>query len=236
MAGRFCKFTILCFSIFFLLIFFQGTAQRKPVLSQIDLPHSYYFREMYLPRLTSGPSSADWTADGSSLVFSMAGSLWIQYLNSESAQQLTDDDGYDYQPDVSPDGKSVAFVRYTGYAIELMLLDLQSGKASALTTDKFVNLEPRWSPDGKSLAFVSTRGTGHFLIYTAEVSNGQLGNLKCRTPDRKSQVKRYYYSAWDHGLHPVWTPDGKSLIFVSNREVAHGTGDLVKMEIGRAHV
>ena len=236
MAGRFCKFTILCFSIFFLLIFFQGTAQRKPVLSQIDLPHSYYFREMYLPRLTSGPSSADWTADGSSLVFSMAGSLWIQYLNSESAQQLTDDDGYDYQPDVSPDGKSVAFVRYTGYAMELMLLDLQSGKASALTTDKFVNLEPRWSPDGKSLAFVSTRGTGHFLIYTAEVSNGQLGNLKCRTPDRKSQVKRYYYSAWDHGLHPVWTPDGKSLIFVSNREVAHGTGDLVKMDLSSGEI
>jgi hypothetical protein len=26
-------------------------AQREPVLKQIDLPHPYYFREMYLPQL-----------------------------------------------------------------------------------------------------------------------------------------------------------------------------------------
>lgn len=229
--GRFYRFFTWAFLSFCSLIFCQLSAQRKPVLSQIDLPHSYYFREMYLPQLTSGPSSADWTADGSTFVFSMGGSLWIQYVNSENAQQLTDDDGYDYQPDVSPDGKSVVFVRYTGYAIELMLLDMQSGKSTALTTDRFVNLEPRWSPDGKSVAFVSTRDTGHFLVYTADVTGGKLTALKCRTPDRKSQVKRYYYSAWDHGIHPVWTPDGKSLLFVSNREVAHGTGDLVRLDL-----
>lgn len=35
-------------------------AQREPVLKQIDLPHTYYFREMYLPQLTSGPSSVAW--------------------------------------------------------------------------------------------------------------------------------------------------------------------------------
>src|ERR1700722_10494365 len=32
-------------------------AERLPVLQQIDLPHPYYFREMYLPQLTSGPTS-----------------------------------------------------------------------------------------------------------------------------------------------------------------------------------
>jgi TolB protein len=32
-------------------------AQRDPVLKQIDLPHSYYYREMYLPQLTTGPSA-----------------------------------------------------------------------------------------------------------------------------------------------------------------------------------
>ena len=206
-------------------------AQRKPVLSQINLPHSYYFREMYLPQLTSGPSSADWTADGSSVVYSMAGSLWIQMISADNAQQLTDDEGYDYQPDVSPDGRSVIYVRYTGYAVELMLLDLSTRKSVSLTTEKFVNLEPRWSPDGRSIAFVSTRDTGHFLIYTAKVSGGQLSEIKCITPNRKSEVRRYYYSEWDHALHPAWTPDGKSLVYVSNREVAHGTGDLVKIDL-----
>jgi len=30
---------------------------RETVLKQIDVPHNYYYREMYLPQLTSGPSS-----------------------------------------------------------------------------------------------------------------------------------------------------------------------------------
>ena len=30
-------------------------AQRKPVLDQIDVPHNYYYRELYLPQVTSGP-------------------------------------------------------------------------------------------------------------------------------------------------------------------------------------
>ena len=35
-------------------------AQRLPVLKQIQLPHNYYYREMYLPQLTSGPGSVAW--------------------------------------------------------------------------------------------------------------------------------------------------------------------------------
>ena len=27
-----------------------AAAERRPVLEQIDLPHSYYYREMYLPQ------------------------------------------------------------------------------------------------------------------------------------------------------------------------------------------
>ena len=38
-------------------------AERLPVLQQIDLPHPYYYREMYLPQLTSGPSSLAWSPD-----------------------------------------------------------------------------------------------------------------------------------------------------------------------------
>ena len=74
-------------------------AQRDPVLKQIDLPHPYYFREMYLPQLTTGPSAAAWMPDSRSVVYSMAGSLWHQKLDSKMAEQLTDGPGYDYQPD-----------------------------------------------------------------------------------------------------------------------------------------
>jgi len=53
-------------------------AQRLPVLKQIDLPYSLYYREMYLPQLTSGPSSVAWMPDSQSVIFSMQGSLWRQ--------------------------------------------------------------------------------------------------------------------------------------------------------------
>ena len=99
-------------------------AEREPVLKQIDLPHSYYFREMYLPQLTSGPSSVAFSPDGASLVYSMAGSLWRQEIGSDRAVELTHGPGYDYQPDWSPDGRHIVFARHHDNAIELWQLDV----------------------------------------------------------------------------------------------------------------
>ena len=146
---------------------------RVPVLGQIALPHNYYYRELYLPQLTSGPSAVAWSADGQALVYSMQGSLWRQRVDGTVAEQLTDGGG-DYQPHCSPDGRRVVFVRYDGRSIELMLLDLASREVRALTTGGAVNVEPRWSPDGRRLAFVSTAETGHFLLHIAEVRDGRL--------------------------------------------------------------
>ena len=73
----------------FLFTVLRLTAQRDPVLKQVDLPHRYYYREMYLPQLTTGPNSAAWSTDSRSLVYSMAGTLWRQAVGSRMAEQLT---------------------------------------------------------------------------------------------------------------------------------------------------
>ena len=49
---------------------------REPVLKQIKVPHSYYYREMYLPQATSGPNAVAWSPDGVEVAVSMQGSLW----------------------------------------------------------------------------------------------------------------------------------------------------------------
>jgi len=206
-------------------------AARVPVLGQIALPHNYYYRELYLPQLTSGPSAAAWTPDGSALIYSMHGSLWRQRIDSTVAEQLTDDAAVDYQPDCSPDGRSVVFVRYDGRAMELMRLDLASGAVSALTTNGGVNVEPRWSPQGDRIAFVSTEKTGHFLLHVGDVRGSGISASRPVVADRRSAVPRYYYSPFDHAINPAWTRDGKELVFVSNREIAHGTGDIVRMSV-----
>jgi Tol biopolymer transport system component len=203
------------------------------VLAQIDLPHNYYFREMYLPQLTTGPSALAFSPDGNELVYSMAGSLWRQKIGSASATEITHGSGYDYQPDWSSDGRHIAFVRYDRDAVELWQLDLNTGREARLTSAGAVNLEPRYAPDGKRVAFVSTNGSGHFNLFVAAVNGDRLGVPRQLVASRKSTIARYYYSAWDHALSPAWTPDGKQIVFVGNREVAYGTGGLWKVDVDK---
>jgi Tol biopolymer transport system component len=213
--------------ILFLGLSTPALAGREPVLRQVDLPHSYYWRELYLPQLTTGPSSASFTPDGANLVYSMAGSLWRQAIGSDEAVELTHPRAaYDYQPDVAGDGRTVVFTRYDGSGLELWRLDLASGREQALTSGGAVNVEPRLSPDGKRLAWVSTLGTGHFYLFIAEIDSVGLHNARPLLGERQSRISRYYYSKFDHALNPSWTPDGKRIVYVTNNEVAWGTGDI----------
>jgi hypothetical protein len=204
--------------------------QREPVLKQIDLPHSYYYREMYLPQLTTGPGSAAWSPDSRSLVYSMAGSLWKQNLDSTLAEQLTPGPGYDYQPDCSPDGRWVVYSSYASDAIELWALNLDTRQSRQLTSGGAVNVEPRFSPDGKRIAFVSTSYQKHFHIFVAQFATGQLTNIKRMTGEPRSDLPRYYYSEFDHEISPAWSPDGSELVFVSNRWHIYGTGGFWRMK------
>ena len=205
-------------------------AQREAVLKQIDLPHSYYYREMYLPQLTTGPSAAAWSPDSRSLVYSMAGSLWRQELGSTKAEQLTAGSGYDYHPDWAPDQRWVVFARYEHDAIELWSLDMRDGRTRKMTSGGAVNLEPRFSPDGKRLAFVSTSYKGHFHIFVGRFEDGLLSEVQQLTRENISSLPRYYYSQADHEINPVWTRDGSEILFVSNRGHIHGTGGFWKIK------
>ena len=208
-------------------------AQREPVLKQIELPHPYYYREMYLPQLTSGPSSVTWSPDSNEVIYSMGGTLWRQRVGSTSAQQITDGAGYDYQPDWSADGKSVVYVSYLHDAMELWMLDVASGITKQLTKNAAVNVEPRWSPDGKRIVFVSTEYHGRFHIFVmdaAETPSENKPSIVRLTEETKSTLPRYYYAEYDTEIHPTWSRDGKEILFVSNRGHIYGTGGFWRMK------
>jgi hypothetical protein len=205
-------------------------AQRAPVLQQVKVRHPYYYREMFIPQVTSGPSAVAWSPDGTELVYSMQGSLWRQRPGSPEARQLTDGPGYDYQPDWSPDGRWIVYASYRDDAIELRLLDPTSGASTQLVANGAVNLEPRWSPEGRRIAFTSSLYQGRWHIFTAEVTpDGHAEHVERLTEDRESGLPRYYYNTVDHWVSPTWSPDGRELIAISNRGHIWGAGSFWRL-------
>ncbi len=213
-----------------LLTSLAGFAQLEPVLKQVDLPDPYYYREMYLPQLTTGPSFVAWSPDSQSLVYSMGGSVWRQRLGSTEAEQLTAGPGYDYEPDCSPDARWVVYASYDKDAIELWALDLETKQTHQLTSGGAVNVDPRFSPDGTRLAFVSTSYNRRFHIFVGDFGQGRLTNIQRLTGETRSTLPRFYYSQFDHEISPAWSPDGSELMFVSNRGHIYGTGGFWRMK------
>jgi Tol biopolymer transport system component len=207
----------------------SALAQRTSVVDQIKAPHPYYYREMYLPQLTTGPSAAAWMPDSKTLVYSMAGSLWKQSIGSTTAEELAHGPGYDYQPDCSRDGRWVVYASSHGDAVELRALDLTTGESRQLTHGG-INLEPRFSPDGKRIVFVSTAFNGRFHLFLGDFANGELTNVRRLTGENRSPLPRYYYSPFDHEINPTWSPDGSEVLFVSNRGHIYGTGGFWRMK------
>ena len=113
---------------------------------------------------------------------------------------------YVQDPQISPDGRFVAFVKVTpdplerGYERNIWLFPLGDGEAFQLTRgDK--DSRPSWSPDGRHLAFVSTRGDKPqvYLLPT----NGVGGEARALTNTR-------------NGAHsPAWSPDGTQLAYLA---------------------
>ena len=217
--------------MFLLVLALPSQAQRRDVpLAQVKVPHSYYWREMYVPQVTSGPSAFTWSPNGQEVIYSMQGTLWRQHIGTTVATQLTSSGTYDFQPDWSPDGRSVVYSAYDGRTLALKLLDLPTGESRTLLENGAANLDPRWSPDGTRIAFVSTAHQGRWHIYVAPFVNARLDSAVRITEDRDSGLPRYYYSRFDHYLSPTWSPDGRELIFVSNRGRIYGSGGLWRME------
>ncbi|HEU5218640.1 MAG TPA: CehA/McbA family metallohydrolase [Gemmatimonadales bacterium] len=204
-------------------------AQRQPVLRQIQVPHNYYYREMYLPQVTSGPSSVAWSPDGTELVYSMQGSLWRQKIGSTEATQLTDGPGYDFQPDWSPDGRYLVYTSYRNDALELWLLNPTDGSTRALVANGAANLDPRWSPEGHHIAFVSTEFKGRWHVFLCVFAPSRPCAPERITSDTSTSAVRYYYSANDQYLSPTWSSDGTELILISNRGQVWGSGSFWRM-------
>lgn len=104
------------------------------------------------------------------------------FVFAQTKHPITFDDfislGRVTDPQVSPDGSTVAFVVTYHNKIEnktnsnIYLVPVDGGAARQLTNAKGANNSPRWMPDGKSLAFISSRG-GEAQIWIVPATGGE---------------------------------------------------------------
>jgi len=110
---------------------------------------------------------------------------------------------------ISPDGRTVVFVRETNGNYDLWMQTIDGGELVQLTDSMYGDFEPQFSPDGSKLLFVSNRDYGGTVtrssIYMMDMKNYQLTRL---TNAR---------NAVDGG--PAWL-DSKTVVFHSDRDPA----------------
>ena len=131
-------------------------------------------------------------------------------------RNITEQDLFNFvwigDPQVSPDGSRVAFVRVTvndkkdGYNTAIWTVATANGETRQLTNGPR-DSTPRWSPDGKYLAFVRAPEV------SGRVEPAQLFMLAM------GGGEPFQFTTLARGAGaPQWSPDGKMILFLQQRD------------------
>jgi Tol biopolymer transport system component len=157
-----------------------------------------------------------WTPDGTKIVYDEAETYRLyanrydlRVVNVESGRRRWLTRGMRARdPDISPDGRRVVFVRRYADRSELATIDIDGGEACDLTTSPAGTQwsAPTFRPDGERI--VAARWTeGGWLDLISIDPKGDAPAMEL-THDRASDVE------------PVFTPDGRYIVFRSDRDGA----------------
>jgi Tol biopolymer transport system component len=152
--------------------------------------------------------------DGSGLVFERWGTyrtnydfvdLWRYRFKDGALTRLTRG-ARTISPDVSPDGKTIAFVQNGASRMTVALMANVPGATPQVVWSgkgRFDHAaDPAWSPDGKQLVFSAWQEGGAVDLFLMDVATRRTVKL---TDDRAMKTA------------PVWSSDGKWIAFTSDR-------------------
>ncbi len=123
-------------------------------------------------RLTRSRCEYDpaWSPNGKRIVVSRCGALFVVNANGTHARRLTrpPPGSADDQPDWSPKGRSIAFIRIGSDDRAVLYVIRTDGTGERQLTDGGDEHSPSWSPSGRFVAFASYSG-----IRTVKAATGQ---------------------------------------------------------------
>lgn len=153
--------------------------------------------------------------------------LFVLALDDPQAEprQLTEGDFDAAQAVWSPDGALIAFVANrsedanASLASDIWTVEVESGELRCLTNGDLSTVFPAWSPDGETIAFYAEhplsarRDYEDPHVWLVSRSGGDQRDRMSHLDRSLAAIQPDYH--FGEGAAPIWSPDGKTLYFVS---------------------
>ncbi len=146
--------------------------------------------------------------------------IFVADLEGNIKRQLTNSPGYDAEPTVSPDGKTIVFTSTRSGDLELWTMNIDGSNQTQVTKGLGYDGGAFFSPDSKKLLFRASRPQGeeNQKVYKELLEQGlvQPTNMElyvCNVDGSDlQQITKLGGANWA----PFFHPSGKSVVFSSN--------------------
>ena len=165
-----------------------------------------------------------YSPDGRRLAFTSArtgnGDVYVLALDTGELRQLTYDDGFDQVESWSPDGRWVYFsttAREISGNADVLRVSAEGGTPMTVSGDRYVNeFMSAPSPDGAHLAFTGRGFSQWWRRGRSHIDESEIWLMRDHSTSGYEQLTE----GGAKELWPMWSADGRSIFYVSDRSGA----------------